>query len=86
MKIFTGKVIKTKGTKTATVAVSRIVIHPLYQKRVKRIRKYHVHDEIGVAVGDSVKFTACKPVSKLKKWKIIKKVSSKKEEKQKWYN
>jgi len=81
MKVFTGKVIKTKGTKTATVAVSRIVIHPLYQKRVKRIRKYHVHDEVGVVVGDLVKFVACKPISKMKKWKIIKKVNPKKEEK-----
>jgi small subunit ribosomal protein S17 len=81
MKIFTGKVIKITGTKTATVAVSRIVINRLYQKRVKRTRKYHVHDEIGVALGDSVKFVACKPISKMKKWKIIKKVNLKKEEK-----
>ncbi len=81
MKIFTGKVIKTKDAKTATVAVSRIVINRLYQKRVKRMRKYHVHDEIGVAVGDLVKFVACKPISKSKKWKIVKKVNPKKEEK-----
>jgi small subunit ribosomal protein S17 len=81
MKIFTGKVIKIAGTKTATVAVSRIVIHRLYQKRVKRISKYHVHDEIGVAVGDLVKFITCKPISKTKKWKILKKVNPKKEEK-----
>ena len=72
MKIFKGKVISTKMAKTATVAVERIVIHPIYKKRFKRIRKYHVHDEVGVSVGDEVKFIATKPISKLKKWKIIK--------------
>ena len=71
MKIFTGKVIGTKMPKTATVAVERIVIHPLYKKRFKRDRKYQVHDETGAAVGDIVKFVATKPYSKTKKWKIV---------------
>ena len=71
MKIFKGKVISTKMTKTATVAVERVVVHALYKKRFKRIKKYHVHDEIGVAVGQTVAFIACKPVSKLKRWKVV---------------
>jgi small subunit ribosomal protein S17 len=79
MKIFTGQVISTKMSKTATVAVERIVVHPMYKKRLKRIKKYHVHDELGVKVGDKVSFTACKPVSKLKKWKIIEVIGEKKE-------
>jgi len=57
--------------KTATVAVERIVIHPLYKKRYKRVKRYHAHDELGVGVGDTVKFTASKPYSKLKRWKIV---------------
>ena len=73
MKIFTGKVIGTKMPKTATVAVERIVIHPLYKKRFKRDKKYQVHDEIGVAIGDFVKFVATRPYSKTKRWKIISK-------------
>ena len=73
MKIFTGKVINKKMQKTATVEVERIVIHPLYGKRYKRAKKYQVHDEVGVNVGDTVNFVTCKPISKLKKWRIVKK-------------
>ncbi len=71
MKIFTGKVISTKAAKTAVVAVERIVVHPLYGKRFKRIKNYQVHDEIGVKEGEKVKFVPCRPISKMKKWKII---------------
>ena len=71
MKIFTGKVIALKAEKTATVAVERVKIHPLYKKRFRRVRKYQVHDEIGVKVGDTVKFVDTRPFSKMKKWKIV---------------
>lgn len=71
MKIFQGKVISTKMEKTATVAVERVVVHPLYKKRYKRTKKYHVHDEMGTKEGQVVKFVACKPYSKLKKWKVV---------------
>lgn len=71
MKIFTGHVISTKMAKTATVSVERVVVHPKYNKRYKRDRKFQVHDEVGVKVGDVVKFTACKPYSKTKKWIIL---------------
>lgn len=71
MKVFSGKVINTKMAKTATVGVMRIVVDPLYKKRFKRIKKYHVHDELGVAVGDTVRFVASKPFSRLKRWKIV---------------
>jgi small subunit ribosomal protein S17 len=71
MKIFNGKVIANKMEKTATVAVERIVAHPVYKKRVRRIKKYHVHDTFGTQPGQKVKFIACRPFSKLKRWKII---------------
>lgn len=71
MKILTGKVIAKKMAKTATVAVAKMIVHPLYKKRFKKVKKYHVHDEVGVEVGQLVKFVAGKPYSKLKKWKII---------------
>lgn len=77
MKIFTGQVVSVKMAKTATVAVERVVSHPLYSKRMKRVRLYHVHDELGAKTGDKVRFVACKPVSKLKKWKIIEIVKDK---------
>lgn len=79
MKIFTGIVVSTKAAKTAHVSVERIVAHPIYKKRMKKTRKYPVHDEIGVQVGQSVRFVACKPISKTKKWKIIEVVVSKNE-------
>lgn len=78
MKVFTGKVIGLKQAKTATVSVERVKIHPLYKKRFTRSTKYQVHDEVGVKLGDIVKFADCKPVSKSKKWKIIKVVGEKK--------
>jgi small subunit ribosomal protein S17 len=78
MKIFTGKVIATKTAKTATVAVERMTIHPLYKKRFKRENKFQVHDEIGVKVGDNVKFSDSRPYSKTKKWKIIEIISENK--------
>jgi len=71
MKIFTGRVTATKMAKTATVAVERVVIHPMYKKRFRRDTKFQVHDELGVKIGDLIRFTASKPYSKTKKWKII---------------
>jgi small subunit ribosomal protein S17 len=70
IRIFTGKVVATKTAKTATIAVERVIIHPLYKKRMRRDTKYQVHDELGVKVGDMVNFVASKPYSKTKKWKI----------------
>ncbi len=77
MKVFSGRVIATKIGKTAVIAVERVTIHPLYKKRFRRIRKYPVHDELGVEVGDIVKFADSKPYSKTKKWKIIEVVNQK---------
>lgn len=71
MKVFTGKVISIKMPKTATVLVKRTVVHPVYKRRYKRDKKYHVQDEFGAKVGQIVKFVAGKSFSKTKKWKII---------------
>lgn len=71
MKIFQGKVVSKNMEKTATVVVERVVAHPIYKKRYKRSKKYHVHDEIGVEIGQTIKFVASKPHSKTKKWKVI---------------
>lgn len=71
MKIFEGKVTAKKMDKTATVVVRRMVAHPIYKKRLVKSKKYQVHDEVGVVVGDRVSFIACRPISKLKRWKIL---------------
>lgn len=86
MKIFRGKVISAKMPKTVTVTVERFVVHPLYKKRLKRIKKYQVHDEFNAQEGDNVLFVNSKAYSKLKKWKIVKIIdvshSSKRKEKE----
>jgi len=71
MKIFTGKVVSTKMPKTACVSVDRVFVHPVYKKRFRRIKKYFVHDDIGVSEGDIVNFSDSRPYSKTKKWKIL---------------
>ena len=77
MKIFSGKVIAKKMQNTATVEVVRTVVHPMYKKRYRKVKKYHVHDEGDVKIGQIVKFVACKPFSKIKKWKIVEVVDNK---------
>src|SRR3989338_1513489 len=77
MKIFTGKVIHSKLEKTAAVAVEQIIPHPVYKKRLKRTRKYLVHDELGAETGDTVRFVASRPFSKKKRWQIIEVVGRK---------
>ncbi|MBI2103547.1 30S ribosomal protein S17 [Candidatus Woesebacteria bacterium] len=72
MRILTGRVISKKMAKTATVAVEKVITHPVYKKRVKRVKKYQVHDEFDTNIGDLVNFADSKPFSKTKKWKIIK--------------
>ncbi len=76
MRILTGVIVSKKMQKTATVAVSRVMKHPVYKKRLKRVTKYHVHDETDSKVGDRVRFTDSKPYSKTKKWKIVKVIKS----------
>ena len=81
MKIFIGKVVGLKNLKTATVEVSRVITHPIYKKKMATSRKYQVHDEAGVKLGDTVKFVATKPYSKTKRWKIVAEKG-----KTKWFN
>lgn len=71
MKTFIGKVVSTKQNKTAIVEVERLFTHPLYEKRVKRNKRYPVHDQVGVKDGDVVRFVETRPVSKSKRWKVV---------------
>jgi small subunit ribosomal protein S17 len=83
MKQLIGNVISTKATKTAKVSVLRIKVHPLYKKRIKIKKSYQVHDDMGVKVGQKVKFQSCKPFSKTKKWQIVEIIDSEKSKKEK---
>lgn len=66
-----------KMEKTATIVVERVAVHPVYKKRMRRTKKYHVHDTVGVKVGDQVSFIASRPFSKLKRWKIVEVIKTK---------
>lgn len=69
---FRGVVVKTAMKDTATVEVSRYLMHPKYKKYQTRTKKYLVHDpENTVKVGDEVTIQACAPISKLKRFKIV---------------
>jgi len=68
-----GKVVSNKMQKTIVVEVDRIKVHPVYKKRYFVSRKYKVHDEKGLAkIGDKVIFEECRPLSKDKRWRLIK--------------
>lgn len=68
---FKGVVVKTAMKDTATVEVSRYVKHPKYKKYQVRTKKYLVHDPGNtVEVGQKVTIVACRPISKLKRFKI----------------
>ena len=72
MKTYKGIVISTKMAKTAVVNVDRQWRHPLYQKMVKRSKHYLVHNETGAKEGDIVTIAETRPISKLKRWKVVK--------------
>jgi small subunit ribosomal protein S17 len=74
MKKFSGKVVSTKMEKTVIVLVETRRPHPFYKKVVKKRKKYHVHDELGVKEGEMVEIVETRPISKLKKWKIVRKI------------
>ena len=68
---FRGTVVKTAMKDTATVAVSRYVKHPKYQKFQTRTKKFLVDDKGNTAkVGDQVTIVATAPISKRKSFKI----------------
>lgn len=68
---FKGVVVGTKMKDTATVRVDRYVKHPKYKKYFIRSKKYLVHDPGNTAaVGDTVAIIACRPISKLKRFKL----------------
>jgi small subunit ribosomal protein S17 len=67
-----GEVIGTKMAKTAVVSVKRDYRHPLYRKVVRFSKKYFVHDENSTAkVGDKVLIMETKPISRLKRWRLV---------------
>lgn len=74
MKKLQGRVAGKQMVKTAVVIVKRLWQHPVYKKRVTRSKRYLAHDEIGVKVGEKVIIQETKPISKRKRWQVIKRL------------
>lgn len=71
MKTFIGAVVSDKMQKSAVVKVNVLWQHPVYKKRIKRSKRFVVHDEIGVKIGQMVRIGENKPISKRKRWQIL---------------
>ncbi|RMH15588.1 MAG: 30S ribosomal protein S17 [Acidobacteria bacterium] len=70
-QVLTGTVISNACDKTVTVAVETTVMHRLYQRYMKRTRRFAAHDEHNAcAVGDRVTLVACRPLSRRKRWRV----------------
>ncbi len=71
-KTRTGVVSSNKMDKTITVKVERKVKHPLYGKFIKKTTGFHAHDEKNeCSIGDLVKIMETRPMSKLKRWRLV---------------
>jgi len=71
-KVRTGKVVSDKMEKTVVVAVDTPRHHPLYKKTIRRVVKYYAHDENKICkLGDTVKLEETRPLSKLKRWRVV---------------
>lgn len=67
-----GVVFSNKMDKTVTVAVKWKEKHPIYGKFVSKTKKFHAHDEINDCnIGDTVRIMETRPLSKLKRWRVI---------------
>ena len=66
-----GLIVSDRADKTVTVSVEALVRHPMYKKRVRRSRKFMVHDEGNEArVGDTVRIVETRPLSARKRWRL----------------
>jgi len=67
-----GIVMSSKMDKTLVVQVNRKVRHPIYEKFVSKRTKLYAHDDQGEAkVGDIVEIVQTRPLSKLKRWRLL---------------
>jgi small subunit ribosomal protein S17 len=70
-QVKTGRVVSNKMDKTVVVVVENTVTHRLYQRHMKRTKKFHAHDEENRCnVGDVVEIVSSRPLSKTKRWRV----------------
>jgi small subunit ribosomal protein S17 len=67
-----GLVVSTKMLKTAVVETTTRVPHAKFGKIMKQVKRFYVHDEESKAqVGDTVRISETRPLSKLKRWRLV---------------
>jgi len=67
-----GEVVSNKMTKTIVVRVERRFPHPQFKKIVTSYKKFYAHDEQSTAkIGDTLRIEETRPLSKLKRWKLV---------------
>jgi len=72
VRTLTGKVVSDKMNQTVSVAVGRVVKHPVYGKYLRRTTKVLVHDQENTCnEGDVVSIAECRPISKNKSWRLV---------------
>lgn len=70
-KVKQGVVVSDKMDKTVVVAVQSHRSHPLYRKKVKRIKRFKAHDESNSCrTGDVVRIIETRPLSREKRWRV----------------
>jgi len=71
-KVLLGEVVSDRMQKTITVKVERRFRHPIYERVVKRSKKFHAHDEHNQCqIGDQVRIIETRPLSKTKRWRLL---------------
>jgi small subunit ribosomal protein S17 len=71
-KIKQGIVVSNKMEKTVVVKVEQTYRHPRYHKVITRGKKYYAHHELdNLNVGDEVRIIETRPLSKLKRWRVV---------------
>ena len=71
-KVKTGRVLSNKMNKTVVVAIERTLRHPQYGKVITRTKKIYAHNDLKpVQVGDLVTVVETRPLSKLKRWRVV---------------
>jgi len=71
-RTLTGRVVSSKMDRSASVAIERVIKHPLYGKYIRRTSKLLIHDEANeCGPGDLVRIAECRPVSKRKSWRLV---------------
>ena len=72
-KVRQGVVVSDANDKTIVVAVEERKPHPIYKKMITTTKKLHAHDENNEAgIGDTVRIMETRPLSKMKRWRLLK--------------